>query len=59
MKKIILALMVLASVMYAEVILGTDVSYSKASGEVVASYMGSTAEEHYTDNMAALTVKAG
>ena len=59
MKKILLALLVFAAMAHAEVILGTDVSYSKANGEVTASYMGSTATADYTDNLAALTFKAG
>ena len=59
MKKIIFALAVFALGLHAEVILGTDVSYSKANGDVTATYLGSSATEDYTDNLAALTVKAG
>ena len=59
MKKIILALLVFALGLHAEVILGTDVSYSKVNGEVKASYLGNTATEDYTDKIKALTIKAG
>ena len=59
MKKIIIMLMALATLASAEVILGADASYSTASGEVKASYLGTTASDDYTDKMKALTLKAG
>ena len=59
MKKIIIMLVALATLASAEVILGTDVSYNNAKGEVTASYMGQSTEEEYTDKMTALTLKGG
>lgn len=59
MKKILIALTVFVGVMHAQVVLGTEVSISKANGDVTASYMGVSASQGYTDVMKAVTVIGG